>query len=234
MTRSLSFTGLRRPSLLINTTSTAAQMPRNFTIFRPRPADAARIAEIHLAAMDANPLLHAQFPTPESLRAAKQSLTEYATSQLASAVSGVLVAQDDENGTIVGFAKWESPFHREDVKLESGDLQEVQGCRREFLNRYVALAEEAMARSFGKKACYRLSFVCTDPEYQGLGAGYQLTRRVLDMAAADKLPVYLESTENAISMYRGFGFREIDSFEMEIPGVQKYREVCMVLDAPAS
>jgi len=209
-------------------------MPRNFAISQPTPANAARIAEIHLTAMDANPLLHAQFPTPESLRAAKQFLTEFTDSQLTNATSGVLVARDNETGTIVGFAKWESPFHREDVKLESGDLQEVQGCRREFLDRYVALAEEAMARSFGNKACYRLSFVCTDPEYQGLGAGYQLTRRVLDMAAADKLPVYLESTEIAISMYQRFGFREIDSFEMEIPGGQKYREVCMVLDAPAS
>jgi len=57
---------------------------------------------------------------------------------------------------------------------------------------------------------------------------------VLDIAAADGLPVYLESTENAVSMYQRFGFKEIDSFEMGIPGELKYREVCMLLDPPSS
>ena len=81
-----------------------------------------------------------------------------------------------------------------------------------------------------------VSFVCIDPLHQGKGAGSQLTRRVLDMAAADSLPVYLESTMNAVCMYEKFGFSVIDSFEMEIPAppgsaeaVDVYREVCMVL-----
>jgi len=130
-------------------------MARDFTIARPSQADADRIAEIHLAAMDTNPLLHAQFPTPESLAAAKAFLTSYTASQLDNATSGVLVARERESGTIVSFAKWDSPSHPEDVKLESGDLHEVQGCRREFMDTYVALAEQAKKRSFGDKACYR-------------------------------------------------------------------------------
>ncbi|KAK0708233.1 hypothetical protein B0H67DRAFT_495469 [Lasiosphaeris hirsuta] len=210
-------------------------MARDFTILRPTAADAARIAEIHLAAMDSNPLLHVQFPTPESLEALRAFLATYTASQLDNPVSGVLVARDPETGGVASFAKWDSPSHPENVKLESGDLQYSEGCSREFLDGYVALAEEAKARSFGDKACYRLSFVCTDPANQGQGAGRLLTRRVLEMAAADGLPVYLESTEVAVPMYEKFGFKAIDAFEMEIPTrsgstalSEIYREVCML------
>ncbi|KAK0641189.1 acyl-CoA N-acyltransferase [Cercophora newfieldiana] len=208
------------------------ELMARFTIARPSPADAERIGEIHISAMMANPLLHAQFPTPESIVAMREFLSRYTAAQLESATSGVLVAMEQGTGTIVGFAKWDSPSHREEVKLESGELQDVPGCCREYLDGYVTLSEAAMRRCFGKRDCYRLSFVCVDPGHQGVGAGSRLTRRVLDMAAADGLPVYLESTENAVSMYERFGFREIDSFEMDLPGGPKYREVCMVLEPP--
>jgi hypothetical protein len=62
-----------------------------------------------------------------------------------------------------------------------------------------------------------------------------LTQAVLDLADADGLPVYLESTQDAVDMYKKFGFEAIDSFEMEIPAKAGsempsvvYREVCMV------
>lgn len=85
-----------------------------------------------------------------------------------------------------------------------------------------------------------MSFVCTDPSFQGRGAGSLLTQAVLDMADADGLPVYLESTEDAVPMYGRFGFAAIDAFEMEIPvrngteipSSRVYREVCMVRSSP--
>lgn len=103
--------------------------------------------------MDPNPLLHVQFPTPESLVALHEFLTVYTAGQLTSPVSGVLVARDAETDRVVGFAKWESPSHPEEFKLEE-DLQYSEGCCREFLDGYVALAEEAKKRSFGDKPCY--------------------------------------------------------------------------------
>jgi GNAT superfamily N-acetyltransferase len=83
-----------------------------------------------------------------------------------------------------------------------------------------------------------LTFVCTDPAYQGRGAGSLLSRKVLEMAAADGMPVYLESTEVAIPMYEKLGFKVIDGFEMEIPSpgsaglTEVYREACMVWYPP--
>lgn len=138
-------------------------MARDFEIARPQPPDAARIAAIHLAAMDANPLLHAQFPTPESLNQLQGFLEAYTAEQTRSAAAnaapaGVLVARDAATGMIVGFAKWDSPSHLEDGKLEeSGGLRGLEGCRTEFLEGYAALAAEAMGRCFGDRPCYRTS-----------------------------------------------------------------------------
>jgi ribosomal protein S18 acetylase RimI-like enzyme len=84
-----------------------------------------------------------------------------------------------------------------------------------------------------------LTFVCTDPAYQGRGAGSLLSRKVLEMAAADGMPVYLESTEVAVPMYEKLGFRVIDGFEMQIPRpglaelTEVYREACMVWYPPS-
>ena len=130
-------------------------MARDYVVSRPDEADAPRIAEIHLAAMDANPLLHAQFPSPESLQSVRRYLEAYTAEQLRSADSGVLVARDPETGAVAAFAKWDSPAHPEDVKLESGDLRYLEGCRREFLDGYAALAEQAKKRCFGDRPCYR-------------------------------------------------------------------------------
>ncbi|KAK3292699.1 uncharacterized protein B0H64DRAFT_329042 [Chaetomium fimeti] len=213
-------------------------MARNFEVTRPQEADAPRIAEIHLAAMDANPLLHAQFPAPESLRALRSFLEDYALEQLRNAASGFLVARDPETGVVAGFAKWDSPSHPEDVKLERSDLRDLEGCRREFLDDYASLAEEAKKRCFGEQVCYCLNFVCIDPAYQGQGAGSLLTRKVLGLAAADGLPVYIESTGVAVSMYQRLGFTTIDGFEMRLPRPaftalsEIYREECMVWYPP--
>jgi hypothetical protein len=133
-------------------------MARNFDVTRPQEADAPRIAEIHLAAMDSNPLLHAQFPAPDSREALGRFLEAYAAEELRDpAASGVLVAREPETGAIAGFAKWDSPSHPENVKLESGEMRDLEGCRREFLDGYVALAEAAKKRCFGEEGCYCMS-----------------------------------------------------------------------------
>lgn len=132
-------------------------MARNFVVTRPQEADAPRIAEIHLAAMDANPLLHAQFPAPDSREALRRFLEEYAAEELRDPASGVLVAREPDTGAIAGFAKWNSPSHPESVKLESGDMRTLEGCQPEFLDGYVALAEEAKKRCFDEGGCYCMS-----------------------------------------------------------------------------
>lgn len=209
-------------------------MALEFIVKRPFVDDAGRIAEIHIVAMDSNSLLHAQFPTPDSIKAVTSFLEAETADVIRDPATGILVAQDPETGKVAGFVRWTSPSHPEDIKLESGDLQYLEGCRREFLNEYTSVAEAAKERSVGDKPCYRISFVCTDPTYQGRGAGTLLTRKLLEMAERDDLPVYLESTKVAVPMYEKLGFRAIGTFQMIIPrptapGLSEtYEEVCMI------
>ncbi len=131
-------------------------MPPSFRIAAATEDDAARIAAIHVAAMDANPLLHAQFPTPESLAALREFLRTYTIEQLPDHRSGVLVARDPDSAEIAAFARWDYPLSSENApaKVETTDIQRIEGCRLEYLESYAAAATEAKKRCFGERLCY--------------------------------------------------------------------------------
>ncbi|KAB5542860.1 acyl-CoA N-acyltransferase [Coniochaeta sp. 2T2.1] len=214
-------------------------MSSQFQISTPSTADVARIASIHVAAMGSNPLLHAQFPDPETLGRLRIFLEKYLTNELTDPKVGILVARDVVTNQIASYAKWDYPCsggEDDKGKVETGDLKNMEGCRRDFLERYTALAEQAKKRAFGEGPCYHLAFVCTDPEFQRLGAGSQLTRHILEKARADGMPIYLESTLDTVHMYERLGFRKVDAFHMKIPRPggdpehlsEIYEEVCMV------
>ncbi|KAK4166403.1 acyl-CoA N-acyltransferase [Cladorrhinum sp. PSN259] len=217
---------------------------QNFVIDRPSLNDARRIAEVHIAAMHENPLLHAQCPTPQSILSLEKFLEEEVAGHLRGNGGGILVARDLGANVIAGFVRWTSPSTSGSVKLEesASGARNIEGCRYEFLDGYVLLAEKAKERvtaagGLGGTGCYHLSFVCIDPAYQGRGAGRMLSQAVLEMAQADGLPVYLESTNVAVKMYERLGFKRVDSFEMKIPSRgdsgewEAYEEVCMIWGA---
>ena len=121
-------------------------------------SDVNRIAAIHLAAFDSNPLLHAQFPTPQSL-SSLQSILEHDMLQTIKAgeESGrvVLVVRDtDAENRIISFAKWDLPGLEEGTAVHP-DVSWPQDCRQEFLDEYHERAEEAKKRVVGEKECYR-------------------------------------------------------------------------------
>jgi len=80
-------------------------MTSRFIVSQPTDANAARITEIHVAAMDLNTLLHAQFPTPESIIALRKFLTIYTASQLTNPKSRMLVTRDAETDLVFTFVK---------------------------------------------------------------------------------------------------------------------------------
>jgi len=83
--------------------------------------------------------------------------------------------------------------------------------------------------------CEGLTFVGTHPDFQGRGAGTLLTEWGLKRAKQDgNIPVYLESTIAASSLYRRLGFVALDGLSMTLPGdgpaggPNMYEEVCML------
>ncbi|KAK1836651.1 sterol uptake control protein 2 [Podospora conica] len=221
---------LERPRQLLSS------RPRHtFSISKPEVGDAARIAAVQCDAMGSNKLLMRQFPSLASIAAFERFLEQDAATKLAESDPGILVAKVADTGQIAAFVKWSSPSQPEPVKLENSGVQDIPGCDRALLEEYVVLAEAAKKRSFGDEPCYQVSFVCVDQGFWGHRAGSLLMTEVMAKAAVDKLPIYLESTEDARGMYRRLGFEEVDQFQISIPSppsfaapFEWYREWCMV------
>ncbi|KAF4635966.1 hypothetical protein G7Y89_g2126 [Cudoniella acicularis] len=183
------------------------------------PADVDRIASVHLAAFDFNILLHAQFPTPASLASLKTFLVQemlHSIENLEASRKVVLVVRDSEAiDQIISFAKWDLPGIQQNHPVEVSWHEDVnQG----FLKQYYNLAEAAKDRVVGKEKCYRMTFLGTDPLFQGRGAATLLIKWGIEKAKQDKLPIYLESTIAAASLYRRLGFIAVDGLCMPLPG----------------
>lgn len=82
-----------------------------------------------------------------------------------------------------------------------------------------------------------LTFLCTDYRFRGRGAGKALVHAATEAARAEGLPVFLESTTDAVPFYERLGFATIGGFHMSLPdgapsteGVTIYQETLMVLE----
>ncbi|KAI0025586.1 hypothetical protein F4780DRAFT_341643 [Xylariomycetidae sp. FL0641] len=75
------------------------------------PADAARIAEIHMAAFSSNTMLLAQFPTPRVREQLQESIRLKALGDIADPQVSVLVVRDEteKQHAVMAFAKWSHP-----------------------------------------------------------------------------------------------------------------------------
>ncbi|PSS07118.1 hypothetical protein M430DRAFT_71885, partial [Amorphotheca resinae ATCC 22711] len=175
------------------------------------------IASVHLAAFSSNILLHAQFPTPASLLALREFLRQDTLRDLRDPGKAVLVVRDTKaSNLIVGFAKWDLPGH----DASHSDITWPEGCREEYLKGYYEKVMAARDRVMGGRHCYCLTYVGTLPDYRGRGVGTMLTEWGLERARADRIPIYLDSTLSASSLYRRLGFVALDGISMTLPGTE--------------
>lgn len=78
-------------------------------------------------------------------------------------------------------------------------------------------------------------FLATDPQYQRQGAGTFLIEWGVSRCEKERVPAYLESTQNAMCLYMRAGFEVLFDIEMEISydwedeGVieEDYKEIAM-------
>jgi hypothetical protein len=132
------------------------------------PRDVERIASIHLAAFDTNVLLHAQFPTPESLAVLHSILGQemlYTIQNTQVSGKAVMVVRDTEaENQIISFAKWNLPnFSKGGHHV--GAAWHVD-TRQDLLDLYHEKADQAKIRVVGDKPCYRKpSLFCQLPRY---------------------------------------------------------------------
>jgi hypothetical protein len=124
-------------------------------------ADVESIASIHLAAFDSNVLLHAQFPTAESLRGLQALLSQDALNIIQNGRSSgkvILVVRDTQiDNQIISFAKWDLP--ETSAGSSHSDITWPVGCRQEYLDEYQEKAESTKNRIIGDTGCYRKPYI---------------------------------------------------------------------------
>ncbi|CAF3538757.1 hypothetical protein FGSG_09523 [Fusarium graminearum PH-1] len=206
-----------------------------FEIIVPSEKEVPGVADTFFAAMDINLLMHSQFPTPKSKEFMYGWLLKDTMDHIQSADKGVLVARDPETGKIASFAKWNIQRQPRLGEEEDHDDEEFPDyCRRQYLGPYAALTKSKRDKVLGEKPYFHVTYLCTDPEFGGRGAGSTLLRRVQAEAAAENMPVILEATMNAVSFYEKLGYQVQDELEMMLPArgsdepTEHYEERIMV------
>lgn len=121
-------------------------------------SDASVIADVHLAAMEDNLLLHAQFPTADSIVFLRDFLAKDTVEHIQDASKGVLIARDVASGEVASFVKWlvHHPLNNKEAAEKPTEEEHwPAGCRVEYLDSYGALTARVRFSVMGDKPYYR-------------------------------------------------------------------------------
>ncbi|KAI0394710.1 putative GNAT family acetyltransferase [Xylariaceae sp. FL0594] len=209
-----------------------------------RPGDAARIAEIHMAAFGPNAMLRAQFPNETQTTSGggegggglRESVRLKALADIRDPRVSVLVVrcypnpgiegdcwgeeeEEEDEGLVVAFAKWSLPANENDGYREAEWIW-PPGTNMDVLNAWSSVTEEAERRLM--RDCdggfYRLTFMGTDPAFERRGAATKLVQWGLDRCRRDGVPAYLEGTLNAAAFYeKKMGFKPLERISLRWP-----------------
>lgn len=215
-----------------------------FDIVPAVKGDAAKVADVHLNAMGDNALLHAQFPSPESLEFLRGWLENDTAQHVEDGSKGVLIAKDDRSKETASFVKWQVHGGKKASIDQPAQAEEwPDSCRTEYLDSYGELTARVRKEVMGDSPYYRMSqftkydssskatgpagsgltqpadvtFLCTEPNYANQGAASSLLRQVQERAAADGMAVVLESTMNAVTFYQRLRFGIARELDMMLP-----------------
>lgn len=122
----------------------------------PREDDASKVSDVHLNAMEANTLLHAQFPNPASQAYLRGWLGRDTVHHIRDDDKGILVARDAHTNEIVSFVKW--LVHKETAGGAEPAVEDEpwpETCRRVYLDGYAELTQKVRDQAMGKSQYYR-------------------------------------------------------------------------------
>lgn len=129
-------------------------------------ADAARIAEIHMAAFGQNGMLLAQFPTPAVRKGLQVAIEQKALADILDPKISVLVVRDvridkasieghsQDNKHTIAFAKWIHPVEPDEDYTEPAWVW-PDGTRLDVLDAWTQQVENAERKVLGDSPCYR-------------------------------------------------------------------------------
>ncbi|KAJ8129718.1 hypothetical protein O1611_g3912 [Lasiodiplodia mahajangana] len=178
------------------------------------PADAARIADIHMAAFATNGMLLAQFPTPEIREGLREAIKKKALADIHDSKITVLVVRDTPPGRDTATPEDSDNHHsaaegalnrcntEENItgkviafakwshpvgkgeKYEETPWEWPPGTEMRVLENWTRETDEAQEAAIGDEPCYRLSFMGTDPRYERRGAASMMFYKKMGFKAA--------------------------------------------------
>ncbi|KAI0378632.1 putative GNAT family acetyltransferase [Hypomontagnella monticulosa] len=204
------------------------------------PADAPRIAEIHMAAFADNAMLLAQFPTLAVRKALQKSIEMKALVDIDDPQISVLIVKDSQRQSksdreIIAFAKLTLPVPKGETYTESPWIW-PEGTDHDVLAAWTRKTEAAEERVLGGNPCYRLTFIGTDPHHERRGAGSLLVKWIKERSAPTRIPLYLESTLEAAPLYTRHGFVTREEVSLQLPRTTNgqpdiYKEIIFTFDS---
>ncbi|KAI1803363.1 acyl-CoA N-acyltransferase [Daldinia bambusicola] len=180
-------------------------------------ADALRAAEIESAAYQPNPFNRILFPgpfPPEAVAWRGAQLAAELKKDPTARWFKVVDTDLSEGEQMVAFAQWH--IYTEKKPPQPAPRSFGLGCNAEACELVFGDLAELRARIWGDERCIYLSPLLTDPKHWGRGAGSMLTKWCLEEAKRLGLPIYLESSLAAHSLYQKHGFRDIECLTADL------------------
>lgn len=141
-----------------------------------------------------------------------------------------LKAVDKKTGEIAAYCKWVQV--EEGKEIDVGLPEWPEGADARLCEETFGAWARKRGEIVGRRGHWYLEMLATHPKFQGKGAGSMLLQWGLQKADEKGVEAYLESSPEGLSLYRRFGFREVDHLdtwiENEWVNGEWYREVFML------
>ncbi|TLD33815.1 hypothetical protein PspLS_00968 [Pyricularia sp. CBS 133598] len=211
---------------------TAALQGRRIQVRHGTPADTSAIVDIHYAAFEAGPMSKLLspggvtedakvkfgsriFPQPQE---GKEGTDEGEPLVLVAE----LVGDDSAQPELVAFSKW-TVFRKErsrdqwDVENPPMTVEMLgEGSDADVFNAFIGRMHDFKNKEIQGQRHLHLGILACSPKYHRLGAGGALLRRGFELADAEGLPTFLESSPEGYNLYKRNGFEDLWAFDLEL------------------
>ncbi|TLS22846.1 uncharacterized protein PpBr36_06440 [Pyricularia pennisetigena] len=213
--------------------ATAALQGRRIQVRQGTPADVGAIVDIHYAAFKAGPMSRLLSPggVTEDAKAkfGKRIFPPQEEGKKEGGDEGEplvfvaeLVGDDGAQPELVAFSKW-TLFRRErsreewDVETPPMTVEMLgEGSDPEVFNAFIGAMNEYKKKAIQGQRHLHLGILACSPKYHRIGAGGALLRRGLELADAEGLPTFLESSPEGYKLYKRHGFEDLWAFDLEL------------------
>ncbi|KAH7087866.1 acyl-CoA N-acyltransferase [Paraphoma chrysanthemicola] len=179
--------------------------------------DLPRVCDVGWLAFADLPLNPVLFPGPFPPDSREQRIAHFAETRKEDLSTTYMQAYDEDTKQLVSFAKWHVYATPENAAAAERPARSLgQGVNREACEEFFGGLARKKRELVGGKPHLFLHMLHTDPAFQRRGAGKLLLDWGTKKADELGLPIYLESSQQGVALYKRHGFEEIEVFDFDL------------------